>query len=291
MHYLFFVITALVWGVGFFLMKQAGMAFGPLSIGAVGTMGGALVLWPFWFMRREAWRFQLRHLGPLLIVSFFGYIFPYAAQPFLVILIGHGFVGMMVSLVPVLTIIVSVPLLGVLPSRPQLFGVLVGMFCIVLMVIDGLDRQVNPLYLIMAVSVPLCYAISNTLVQRYFMEFPPVLLAALFMSAATAALTPLSLVFEQVTINENFLIALGAMILLSIFARGLGMLFFYKMIQDKGPLFAGMVTYVIPLQALMWSWLDNERVTVMQVTAIIIVLLMVGIVQRDIVRRSNAKAD
>ncbi len=287
MHYLFFVITSLVWGSGFFLMKKASLAFGPLSIGAAGTMGGALVLWGFWIVRREAWQLRRRHLIPLAIVSFFGYMLPYAAQPFLIILIGHGFIGMMVSLVPVLTIIVSIPLLGKFPSRAQLVGVLIGMVCIGLMVVDGLDRNVSPLYLIMAVSVPLFYAISNTLVQRSFLDVPPILLAALFMTSATIALTPLSFIFEQITIDGNFLIAIGAIVLLSVFARGIGMLLFYKMIQDKGPLFAGMVTYVIPIQALMWSWLDNERVTLIQISAITIVLLMVGIVQRDIVRRSK----
>ncbi|MBT6610791.1 MAG: hypothetical protein HOB38_01665 [Deltaproteobacteria bacterium] len=51
-----------------------------------------------------------------------------------------------------------------------------------------------------------------------------------------------------------------------------------------------MVTYVIPLEALMWSWFDNERITLMQISAIIIVLLMVGIVQRDIIQRGKKQA-
>jgi len=59
------------------------------------------------------------------------------------------------------------------------------------------------------------------------------------------------------------------------------------MIKENGPLFAGMVTYVIPIEALMWSWLDNERITVIQVSSIIIVLLVVGVVQRDIVHRNK----
>ena len=46
-----------------------------------------------------------------------------------ILIVGHGFVGMMVSLVPVLTIVVSIPILGVFPSRTQLAGVLIGMIC------------------------------------------------------------------------------------------------------------------------------------------------------------------
>jgi len=287
MHYLIFVFVSLIWGAGFYMMKISGMAFGPLTIAAGSTFGGSVVLWIFWAFARQKWRIRRRHLLPLAFVSVFGYTLPYYAQPFLVNQIGHGFVGMMVSLVPVLTIVVSIPLLEIFPSPRQLGGVLVGMFCIVLMVIDGLDRTAQTLYLVMAVSVPIFYAISNTLVQKSFQEIPSILLAAIFMTSTTIFLTPMSLIFEEVTINENFWVALSALLFVAVFARGLGMLLLYKMIKEKGPLFAGMVTYVIPLEALMWSWVDNERITALQISAIVIVLLTVVIVQRDIIRRSK----
>jgi drug/metabolite transporter (DMT)-like permease len=287
MQYLLFIITSLIWGGAFFLMKKAGLAFGPLTIGASTTFGGALVLWISWLVKRNAWQIRRQHLIPLSIVSLLGYIFPYAAQPFLVKLIGHGFIGMMVALVPVFTILVSIPLLGVYPSRKQFLGILIGIACLSLMIIDGLDRNVSWFYLFMALSVPLCYSVANTLVQRSFQDLPPVILVALFMTAGTIALTPLALIFETITIDDNFVSAIVAIVLLSVFARGIAMLLFYKMIKVNGPLFAGMVTYVIPIEALMWSWLDNERITFVQVSAILIVLLVVGVVQRDIVHRNK----
>lgn len=287
MQYLLFIITSLIWGGAFFLMKKAGLAFGPLTIGASTTFGGALVLWISWLVKQNTWQIRRQHLIPLLIVSLLGYIIPYAAQPFLIKLIGHGFIGMMVALVPIFTILVSIPLLGVYPSRKQFLGILIGMVCLSLMVIDGLDRNVSWFFLFMALSVPLCYAIANTLVQRSFQDLPPIILVALLMTAGTIVLTPLALVFETITIDDNFVTAIVAIILLAIFARGIAMLFFYKMIKTNGPLFAGMVTYVIPIEALMWSWLDNERITLMQVSAILIVLLVVGVVQRDIVHRNK----
>ncbi len=283
MQYLLFITTSLIWGGGFFLMKKAGLAFGPLTIGATTTFGGAFVLWISWLVKQNPWHIRRQHLLPLSIVSFLGYIFPYAAQPFLVKLIGHGFIGMMVALVPIFTIVVSIPLLKVYPSRKQFLGILIGMVCLSLMVIDGLDRNVSWFYLFMALSVPLCYAVSNTLVQRSLQDLPPIILVAVFMTAGTIALTPLSLIFETVTVDDNFVTAIVAILLLSVFARGIAMLFFYRMIKVNGPLFAGMVTYVIPIEALMWSWVDNERITLMQVSAILIVLLVVGVVQRDIV--------
>ena len=134
---LLFIITSLIWGGAFFLMKKAGLAFGPLTIGASTTFGGVLVLWISWLVKQNTWQIRRQHLIPLLIVSLLGYIFPNAAQPFLIKLIGHGFIGMMIALVPIFTILVSIPLLGVYPSRKQFLGILIGMMCLSLMVIDG----------------------------------------------------------------------------------------------------------------------------------------------------------
>lgn len=287
MQYLMFIITSLIWGGAFFLMKKAGLAFGPFTIGASTMFGGALVLWISWLVKRSTWQIRRQHLLPLLVISVLGYIFPYAAQPFLVRLIGHGFIGMMVALVPIFTILVSIPLLGVYPSKKQLLGVLIGIVCLALMVIDGLNRNVSWLYLLMVLSVPLCYAVSNTLVQHSLQDLPPSILVALFMTVGTIALTPLSFLFETITIDEHFVSAVVSILLLSVFARGIAMLLFYKMIKTNGPLFAGMVTYVIPIEALMWSWLDNERITLIQVFFIVVVLLVVGVVQRDIVHRNQ----
>lgn len=284
MHYLIFITLSLIWGCAFYLMKISGFAFGPLTIASGSTFGGAVVLWIFWAMGRETWQIRRQHLLPLAFVSLFGFMWPYSISPFLITRIGHGFIGMMVSLVPVLTIVVSIPILRVFPSRKQLAGVLVGVFCIALMVIDGLDRTAQPFFLALAVSVPIFYAISNTLVQKSFKEIPSILLAAIFLTSTTVFLTPLALVVEEVTIDENFKIAVAAIIFLAVFARGIGMLLLYSLIKRKGPLFAGMVTYVIPLEVLMWSWFDNELITLLQISAIVIVLLMVGIVQQDIIR-------
>ena len=282
-----FATISLVWGGGFFLMKLAGFAFGPMTVAAISTFGGSIFLWGSWSITRAKWTLRRKHLLPLAFISFFGYIFPFSAQPFLVNTIGHGFVGMMVSLVPVLTIVVSIPLLGVFPSRIQFWGVLVGMISISLMMFDGVLREAKPLYLVLAVLVPVCYSISNTLIQSSLRDLPPIIIAAMLMTISSIVLIPLSVTFEQIVVDDRFMTALVAVLLLSILSRGLAMFLFYKLIHLKGPLFAGLSTYVIPVEALLWSWFDQEMVTSIQITAIAIVLLMVGIVQRDIIRRSS----
>ena len=70
------------------------------------------------------------------------------------------------------------------------------------------------------------------------------------------------------------------MAFLGVVGSGLAMWMFYKMIQLRGPLFAGMVTYVVPGIAVLLGWaLEGEVVTRGQIAALCGILLSVALVQ------------
>jgi drug/metabolite transporter (DMT)-like permease len=54
---------------------------------------------------------------------------------------------------------------------------------------------------------------------------------------------------------------------------------FYWLIQKRGPLFAGMVTYLIPIGAVVLGWLDEEKVSWIQIAALAGILITVAITQ------------
>ena len=66
---------------------------------------------------------------------------PFVVMPYLIRQgFGHGFFGMMVALVPLVTIVVSIPMLGVWPTTRQMVGVLGGFACIAALLQDGWVR-------------------------------------------------------------------------------------------------------------------------------------------------------
>ena len=129
MPYLLFLLVCFIWGSSFILMKKAGLVFGTFGVGAGRVAGGAAVLALLWWWNRHRWPIERRHFGPLLVVGLVCYSWPYALQPYLIGLHGSGFIGMTVAFVPLLTILVSAPMLGVYPTRRQLLGVLGGLAC------------------------------------------------------------------------------------------------------------------------------------------------------------------
>lgn len=265
-------------------MKKASLAFGPISIGALGTLGGAMILWAAFRFHKNPWELKISHIPAILTVALFGYVWPFSLQPFLIEKTGHGFIGMMVSFVPLLTILVSIPILKVFPSRLQVVSVVAGIFCIGLIMADGVDRNVSFSSLCLAITVPLFYAVANSIIRKCFQKIPVFQLVAVLMSVSGIMLMPFALAFEEITIDENFQLALWSMAILAIIARGFATLLFYTLIKEKGPLFAGLVTYVVPVIALLWSWLDREQITLKQSFALGGILLIVVVVQRDIIK-------
>ena len=238
---------------------------------------------------------EVKDFGPLLLVALLGYAIPFILQPILIERCGSGFIGIMICFVPLMTIVVSIPMLGIYPTPRQLLGVAGGLLFLMAILRDGIDRQITVVDFALAVCVPLIYSICNTYIKRRFVGVAPLPLAlsclclALVLTVPPAAVHPVT---EGAPAADRSL-AVFAVLALGVLGTGCGALGFTKLLQDRGPLFAGMVTYLIPTIALVWGWIDNEAVTVLQVASLVGVLAMVAIVQFGSrgVPKTNAPAD
>ena len=281
MHYVLFAFLSIVWGSNFILMKKATLAFGPVSIGGGRVLGGAMVLGIAWWMRRKPWPIKKLHLGSVVVLVLIAYVWPFSALPWLIKRNGSAFMGLMISLVPLLTILVSIPMLRIYPSRRQILGVLGGFGFLLLIMTDGVRRNVPVSDLAMAVSVPLCYAIANTYLKRNLSHVPAHALSIVALALAGAILVPAAIVLpsEVVQFNEHFGLAVFSLTVSSLLATGVATHIFYKLIQEQGPLFAGMTAYVIPVGTIIWGWIDHEVITGTQLIALAGILTMVALVQ------------
>lgn len=286
MHHVCFVIVSLIWGTSFILMDRAALSLGALTIGAGAPLGGAVVLGIAWLVNRPRVSLRVADLPVVLFVSFLGYAVPFVIQPFLISRIGHGYIGGIVCLVPLMTIAAQVPLLRQIPTRTQFIGVLLGFAFLVAYFWDGIDRDVPTYQLLLAVTVPFSYAVTNVVVKRSLNHVPAVPLACVCLAAAGMMVLPFAIARETIEHTDTLALAITCLALLALFSRGLGTALFYAMIRRRGPLFAGMVSYLIPMIVLAWSWLDHEQITLKQVIAVVGALATVAVVQKDLEREA-----
>ncbi len=305
MHHLMFIAICLIWGSNFVLMKWAYIAFGPIGVGAGRVLGGAGVLWAVWALSNLHTHGQAsqdegekgcettatKASGfpggggdwlALMVPVTIGSIYPYIMQPYL---IGKhqdsAFFGMMVCLVPLMTVLASVPMLRIFPTARQLGGVLLGLLCMGLLFRDGGVRGMSGWDLLLAALVPMSYAVSNTFIKRRLSKMPPLFMTAMILGLTSLVITPVGIVAEGVKpiSGPDLWEAVLVMAWLGIVGTGIATVLFYRLIQTHGPLYAGMVTYVIPLGALSWGWYDGETVTGAQLLALVGVFAAVTMVQ------------
>src|SRR5262249_28611076 len=142
---------------------RATHAFGPVGVGIGRLAGGAAVLAAVWFMQWGPHRMAARDIRRIAGMALLATALPFVVQPYCLSRgFGHSYFGMMVGLTPLVTIIVSVPMLGVWPTRQQMIGVLGGFVCMMLLVHEGTLRGISPGILALAITVPVCYAVGNT---------------------------------------------------------------------------------------------------------------------------------
>jgi drug/metabolite transporter (DMT)-like permease len=278
MYYLMFVYISAIWGSSFILMKWAELCYPALSLAAYRLVGATLILFVFWLFSKRRNPFPKKDLLPLTFMSVCT-ILPYAVQPYLISKYGSAFIGMMVIFVPILTILVSIPLLKGFPTKRQTFGVFGGLAFSWLIVKDGLNRDVTFLDLLLAFSIPFFYALGNTFTKKRLSHMKSLDLSFSTMLISTMLLWPFAMWMEDVKVNEHFATATTYLAILGILGTGIPIIFFFYLINKKGPLFAGMVTYVIPLGAIVWGVVDGEHITSIQLVAMSGLLIMVGLVQ------------
>jgi drug/metabolite transporter (DMT)-like permease len=144
----------------------------------------------------------------------------------------------------------------------------------------------QPWLLALAVSTPITYAFGNTFMKWKLSHLPTAQLSTLFLAIGAAAVIPVALSplresmhIDGPTSPRDWSLAIGCLIALGVGSTGIAILAFVHLIQTQGPLFAGMVTYVVPMIALVWGQFDGERLTGRQLAAIAGVLAMVALVQ------------
>lgn len=285
MAYLFFALTCLLFGSNFKLMDDAAQVLGPSSVALGRLWGGAAVLLPVVWMRRQSLQVSRETLVRILFVAIMGNAYPFAIQPWILAQgADHSFLAVFVPMTPLLTIAAAIPMLGVRPTWQQTVGVLGG-FALLLWIVfrDPAEHNFAAWLVPFAITVPLSYAIGNVYLRRNLRNESSLVVSTWLLMLAGLLLVPLA-AFEIITQPPHASVdawtkVVLAMLVLGPLGTGLCIYMFVEMVRERGPLFAGMVTYVVPPIAFAWGYLDGETISVAQMVGIAGILAMVALVQ------------
>lgn len=275
-------VLACIWGSSFILMKRGLAQYNATQVASLRLVFAGISLAPLGWRRWS--RIRPRDWRYLLAVALLGNGIPAFLFTTAQTQLSSSLTGALNSLVPLFALLIGVVFFKTTTNRPQLWGVGLGLFgALVLILVGAGNRWTNPnAYALLVVLATLCYATSATLIKMRLQAYPSLTITSasiplLVLPAAgyLAWVQPLG-VPESISAWQ----ALGAIFVLGFGGTALALLLFYHLIAQTSPLFATSVTYLMPIVALLWGWLDGELIATEQLAGMSTILLGVYMIHR-----------
>lgn len=278
------VFLALVWGSSFILIKRGLLAFSPSQIGGLRLSIAGLVAIPLVWGKasrvpRNAWVW-------IVVVGIVGNAIPAVLFPFAETRLNSATVGVLNSMSPIFVLIFGFLFFQFRFSLLQITGVAMGFGGVLMLILLGdqdISLEDNLLYTGAAILATVGYGLTTNVMKRYLNEVPATIaptFALLFMGLPFAIylLVDGHLGEAFVKHGQQAWISLGYIVILGALGTALALVLFYKLVQISDPIIAASVTYLIPIVALFWGWIDGEHLTGLQYLGIGIILAGVWLV-------------
>ena len=199
--------------------------------------------------------------------------------------ISSGITSILNSVAPLLTTLVGVALFGLALKTKQVVGVFIGLLGTVVLIAAGMEYNPNQNYWfsLFIIFSALGYAFNINIIKKYLAHLSPLAVTtASFVVAFFPALLLLfySGVFQHFLDNSAMQQSIWYLLVLALLGTALANILFNKLIKLSSPVFAASVTYLIPLVAVLWGFIDGEKISLLQLIGGLIILFGVWFVNR-----------
>jgi drug/metabolite transporter (DMT)-like permease len=262
---LFFVLIllSLIWGGSFFFIKILLHDFGPWTISFLRSSFGLVAVVVIMLVLRKPFEFQKIPWIPMAVMALVNTAIPWTFIGFSETRLTSSMASVINATTPLWTTIVGVLFFQAVTNRFKWLGL--GIAFIGLIVLLGVNPvsiiSIDPLGFICMMAATLCYAVGSQLSKRlkglsmYQVAFGTLLCSMIGSGGVAFSIEPTSILQHVSFTNITALVGLG------IFGTGIGYILYYYMIQKGSPEFASLVTYLVPVSAIMWGYtLLNEKI-------------------------------
>jgi len=289
--WLLLLILTLTWGSSFIMIKQSIKAFHPIQVGALRlTIAGlALVgfgIGSFKYIPKKLIKWVV--IGGCLGNFIPMFLFPFAQQK-----VSSATAGILDSLVPIFILIFGFLLFGIRSSKTQILGAVIGFAGAFLLIKNGGTKESSDfLFSMLIVLATLFYGLNGLIISEYLSDLPSFRLSAVVFTiwlGPSLIILGLSGFFDEFTGSSEQLKGLGFVAILGLIGTATAMILYYKLIQLTTAIFASTVTYLMPIVAVMWGFLDGEKLTWVHIGGGLLILLGVYLIQVKTEKPKNIK--
>jgi drug/metabolite transporter (DMT)-like permease len=272
--FLLLVLLAVIWGSSFFLIKKSLIAFQPTQVMGLRISITGFLFLPF--LRTGLKKIRHKNWLPLLVVGLFGSAIPAFCYAFAQTHISSITTGILNSLTPLFTLLLGVLFFQVKHSIYKLAGVLFGLVGAVLLIINIQTHplETNIFYASFIVIGTICYAISGNVVKEYLIglkAFSISVVSYSFIAPIGLATLWFTRVDEVFYTHEQVWISFASVTALAIAGTVLASLLYFYLVQITSALFASLVSYLIPIVAMLFGFFDGENIEIIHILGLLLI--------------------
>lgn len=279
----YLIILSIIWGSSFILMKKALIGLTAIQVGALRMLITAAFLLLIGY--KSIKQIQKRHWIYIFYTAILGTFFPAFLFAYAITKIDSSIPAILNSLTPFNTFIVGALIFGFAFRRKQLIGILIGLVGTLILVLKG--AHVNPdqnyWYALLVIISSVGYAFNVNIVKKYLHDISAL---AITTGNFLILIIPVLLVlyftdfFVTFEVNKQTTTAVGYITVLAVIGTGIAKVMFNRLVQISSPVFSASVTYLIPLVAVTWGMIDEERLHFIQLLGGAIILFGVYLVNK-----------
>ena len=284
LKWIFLFSLALLWGSSFILIKKGLEGFSPLQLTALRVLITGVFLGIIGFnkikqIQRSQWKWRA-------ISGFIGTMFPTLLFSYAETEIDSAIASILNSTVPLLALITGILFFSNRFIKKQFIGVVIGLVGSALLILAG--ASVNPdqnyWFALLPVLASIMYAFNANILKAYLENISAVGIATgsfLVMIPFALGILMFTGFFEYEFLGQEVVqTSLIYIAILALLGTALAKVIFNRLIQLSNPVFSTSVTYLIPIVALFWGYLDGEQFSIFQLAAGGVILLGVYISNR-----------
>jgi len=223
-------------------------------------------------------------MGVVIVSGFIGNFIPAYLFCIAETRIDSALAGILNSLTPLFTILVGVVFYKTQTTTIKFLGILIGFVGLTFLLLTGRKMHFENLsYASLVLLATMMYGVNVHTVGRNLKEIGSIQIASVafsFLILPSAAVLFFTGFFDYnfkdpIVLHSVFMSAILGMV-----GTSMASILFYYLVKKAGILFGSLVTYGIPIVAVVWGLIYGESLEPMQVVCLGVILLGVYIVNR-----------
>lgn len=272
------VLLASLWGASFLFIRVAVPHFGPLPLAAVRSVIATLTLLPILYLSGGSALFR-QHWRHLAVIALISTAIPATCLSISTQLTSAGFASILNAMTPMFSALLGWLWMGEALTAAVILGVMLGFTGVSVLLFDRdtLDSGFALLPILVGMTAASLYAFTGLYTRRFTPGLPAIVIAtgsqgfsALFLLPFTAFLWP------EVPIPAQAWLSIG---LLGVFCTGFAFIIFFHLLETVGVVRTVIVTYLIPMFAMLWGYLFiGESITPQMAAGALCILAGIGLI-------------